>query len=68
MWILTELFFLIAVSGGWSSWGSWSTCNPYCVRHRRRSCNNPEPAHGGPSCKGQDHVVDPCTGGMCRGK
>jgi hypothetical protein len=61
------VFHFLAISGGWSSWTSWSTCNPDCVRHRRRTCNNPEPDHGGPYCKGLDHSVDVCTGGMCRG-
>lgn len=57
-----------AISGGWSMWTSWSTCSPDCVRHRRRTCTNPEPANGGPYCRGLDHSVDVCTGGMCREK
>ncbi len=65
---LNDVRFFSAISGGWSSWSSWSTCNPDCVRHRRRSCNNPEPDHGGSFCKGLDHSVDVCTGGMCRGE
>ena len=50
------------VDGGWSEW-SWplSKCFPKSVsrtvkviRTGRRSCNSPEPQHGGQNCTGED--------------
>ncbi|KAJ8318873.1 hypothetical protein KUTeg_003964 [Tegillarca granosa] len=55
------------VKGQWSPWSSWSTCNPDCIYHRRRSCDNPRPANGGGFCNGNDLDSSNCTGGMCRG-
>ena len=62
------VLIILATSGGWSAWNSWSSCNHDCVRHRRRSCNDPKPSNGGPLCEGQDHDVDVCKGGSCIGK
>ncbi|XP_048244666.1 A disintegrin and metalloproteinase with thrombospondin motifs adt-1-like isoform X2 [Haliotis rufescens] len=48
------------VAGGWSYW-VWrsSTCSKTCgygtiTRTRERTCDNPEPAHGGATCPGSD--------------
>uniref|UniRef100_A0A8C2ZM81 Sema domain-containing protein n=1 Tax=Cyclopterus lumpus TaxID=8103 RepID=A0A8C2ZM81_CYCLU len=44
------------VSGGWSSWNSWSQCSRDCsrgIRSRKRTCSNPEPKNGGQTCLGQ---------------
>ena len=62
-WIL-----YISVHGGWSIWDSWSSCSVTCgtgQKNRSRSCNNPEPKHGGNPCTGDaseivDCVHDPC--------
>ncbi|XP_076327853.1 netrin receptor UNC5C-like isoform X3 [Tachypleus tridentatus] len=56
-----------AVDGRWTSWSSWSTCGLDCRHHRRRTCANPKPAHGGRYCEGKDLTTGNCTGGMCRG-
>ena len=45
------------ISGEWSSWSDWSSCNRTCgggVRERRRECNDPAPACGGSSCQGEE--------------
>ena len=64
---LNSLYFISATSGGWSPWSTWSTCSRDCVRHKRRSCNDPKPSNGGPLCGGQNHDVEVCTGGLCTG-
>ncbi|XP_013412332.1 signal peptide, CUB and EGF-like domain-containing protein 3 [Lingula anatina] len=51
----TELCILkpCPIHGGWSSWGSWSSCTHFCgggTRKRYRSCTNPTPQHGGNDC------------------
>ncbi|XP_071034968.1 netrin receptor UNC5C isoform X2 [Parasteatoda tepidariorum] len=55
-----------AEDGRWTSWSSWSTCSPDCKHHRRRTCSNPPPSHGGRYCVGKDLATSNCTGGMCR--
>ncbi|XP_053693670.1 hemicentin-1-like isoform X2 [Sabethes cyaneus] len=57
------------VDGGWSDWGSWSKCSKPCgvgVRHRKRSCTNPEPKNGGNECEGENIEVDKCSSKSCR--
>ncbi|XP_055346304.1 netrin receptor UNC5C-like isoform X2 [Paramacrobiotus metropolitanus] len=55
-----------AEDGQWSMWSEWSTCNPDCLRQRRRTCTNPPPSNGGAYCSGADVETSNCTGGMCR--
>lgn len=55
-----------AVDGKWTSWSSWSTCSHDCKHHRRRTCENPQPANGGQYCRGNDYATAECRGGMCR--
>ena len=46
-----------SISGDWSSWSEWSSCNGTCgggVRERRRQCDNPAPACGGNTCPGEE--------------
>ena len=51
------------MNGGWSEWGECSkTCE---TGNQRRSCTNPEPAHGGLNCigdKSQDCNTQACPG------
>ncbi|XP_055613324.1 hemicentin-1-like [Uranotaenia lowii] len=57
------------VHGGWSDWGPWSKCSKSCgvgVRHRKRSCSNPEPKNGGRRCEGENIEVEKCTHKSCR--
>jgi len=44
------------VDGGWSVWGSWSTC----TKTRARQCTNPAPDNGGESCSGKKEEVSYC--------
>ena len=57
----------LGVSGGWSDWSSWSSCSPECFQHRRRTCSNPEPVHGGQWCDGIDLQSRNCSHGFCQG-
>ncbi|XP_058450901.1 hemicentin-1-like [Malaya genurostris] len=57
------------VDGGWSEWGPWSKCSKTCgvgLRHRKRSCTNPEPKTGGRSCEGENIEIEKCSGKSCR--
>ncbi|KAI8516971.1 hypothetical protein Bbelb_055520 [Branchiostoma belcheri] len=52
-----------AVDGVWSPWTVWSICSVTCgVGHqtRNRSCDNPEPLHGGANCTGTPEDRKPC--------
>ncbi|KAL5248251.1 hypothetical protein ACHWQZ_G017435 [Mnemiopsis leidyi] len=58
------------VHGGWSSWGSWSSCS--CDHStgtgtytRTRSCNNPAPSCGGSSCSGSSSDTGRCDSQCC---
>eukprot|EP00096_Caligus_rogercresseyi_P015913 TRINITY_DN8405_c0_g1_i1.p1 TRINITY_DN8405_c0_g1~~TRINITY_DN8405_c0_g1_i1.p1 ORF type:complete len:1047 (+),score=257.57 TRINITY_DN8405_c0_g1_i1:141-3281(+) len=45
----------VYVTGGWSDWSSWSTCNGKCGSSyvsRTRQCDKPSPRWGGPECEG----------------
>ena len=61
------------MAGGWSYWGPWGSCYPFTMpsssatrskcegtQLRRRYCNNPTPANGGPSCKGPKYEYRKC--------
>ncbi|XP_078333125.1 SCO-spondin-like isoform X2 [Crassostrea virginica] len=57
-----------SVDGGWSIWHSWSRCSASCgggVRIRVRSCTNPQPAHGGRSCPGNETETHSCHDAPC---
>ncbi|ALC44181.1 Sema-5c [Drosophila busckii] len=54
------------IDGAWSAWSEWSVCQQHeqpdsnCMC-RQRSCNNPQPQHGGASCAGISTQVANCT-------
>ncbi|KAH8268722.1 hypothetical protein KR018_000031, partial [Drosophila ironensis] len=54
------------IDGGWSTWSTWSSCQQHeqpdsNCQCRQRSCNNPQPQHGGVSCEGISTQVTNCT-------
>ncbi|VDI50479.1 Hypothetical predicted protein [Mytilus galloprovincialis] len=56
------------VHGGWSSWGSWSSCTKSCgsgTRYHTRSCSNPSPKNGGNSCSGSTSASASCNTHAC---
>ncbi|KAL3870898.1 hypothetical protein ACJMK2_038929 [Sinanodonta woodiana] len=56
------------VNGGWTLWGSWSTCSSSCgngIQHRDRTCTNPVPANGGRYCDGQPTDYSNCQIQSC---
>ncbi|XP_078695686.1 coadhesin-like [Branchiostoma floridae x Branchiostoma belcheri] len=58
---------MIAVSGNWSQWTSWSSCDVRCGfgnQSRNRSCVNPPPQHGGANCTGSSAEVRTCDSGQ----
>ncbi|KAI8516969.1 hypothetical protein Bbelb_055500 [Branchiostoma belcheri] len=61
-----------AVSGNWSHWTSWSSCDVTCGfgnQSRSRSCDNPPPQHGGVNCTGSSTEVRTCDCGKpCAGR
>ncbi|XP_067952039.1 coadhesin-like [Watersipora subatra] len=66
--------------GGWSEWDPWGSClAPPCTgergnKTRKRTCNNPLPAHGGAMCEGSNNETQGCInnercavdGGWCQ--
>ena len=67
---------LILVSGGYTPWGDWEECSVTCgagSQSRSRSCTDPSPEHGGPTCleqglgeatESQACNADPCPGSL----
>ncbi|XP_053397886.1 adhesion G protein-coupled receptor B1-like [Mercenaria mercenaria] len=58
------------VDGKFGFWGFWSNCNQTCgggTQTRTRSCNNPEPAHGGSECVGDTSQSQTCNTQECSG-
>ena len=50
-------------SGGWSEWGSWSTCSRGReFKSRTRQCTAPAPLPGGAECPGPDKEMEECAG------
>ena len=59
------------VDGGWSVWGSWTSCSKTCgtgTGSRNRQCDNPAPAHGGEDCQGSDNESGDCYINSCPGR
>ena len=56
--------------GGWSGWGAWGACSETChggTRSRSRSCDNPQPLHGGKDCAGANTDTTLCDNPHCAG-
>ncbi|XP_076248702.1 uncharacterized protein LOC143188377 [Calliopsis andreniformis] len=57
------------VSGGWSTWGPWSSCTALCGRgqkYRTRICNSPAPSSSKLSCNDSAFETKSCIGGNCK--
>ena len=71
--LLTFLFWLSSVHGGYSQWSYWSQCTKSCgsgTQRRSRSCTNPLPANGGQNCSGQGQATElqTCNAHSCPGE
>ncbi|CAC5375287.1 unnamed protein product [Mytilus coruscus] len=56
--------------GGWSTYGSWSTCSKSCgggTRFRNRTCSNPIASNGGKNCRGGTRETNACGIKPCLG-
>ncbi|XP_063430489.1 A disintegrin and metalloproteinase with thrombospondin motifs 18-like isoform X2 [Mytilus trossulus] len=56
-------------AGGWSDWGTWTTCSRTCGRgmiYRRRICNNPTPKNNA-TCDGNEYEAQGCSLTPCDG-
>ncbi|XP_078604169.1 hemicentin-1-like isoform X2 [Branchiostoma floridae x Branchiostoma japonicum] len=56
------------VHGGWGPWTAWGGCSRSCnggQRKRYRTCNNPQPQHGGQSCAGPAAEIEGCSFEPC---
>ncbi|XP_063430492.1 A disintegrin and metalloproteinase with thrombospondin motifs 16-like isoform X2 [Mytilus trossulus] len=56
-------------AGGWSDWGTWTTCSRTCGRgmiYRRRICNNPTPKNSA-NCDGNEYEANGCSLEPCVG-
>ncbi|KAJ8310624.1 hypothetical protein KUTeg_012489 [Tegillarca granosa] len=58
------------IDGGWSSWGSYSSCSQTCkpygttqtgTKSRTRLCNNPTPKYDGKQCAGSGTESVSCS-------
>ncbi|XP_053385659.1 uncharacterized protein LOC123538853 [Mercenaria mercenaria] len=55
-------------NGGWTNWGSWSTCSQTCgggIYSRSRTCTNPKPSDGGEYCIGNSLQTLSCSTKRC---
>jgi hypothetical protein len=70
--IKTIIFhFIYLVNGNWGTWQDWNSCSVTCgsgSRSRYHECNNPQPAHGGSNCQGNDTDIESCSMKLCPGK
>ncbi|XP_078687492.1 hemicentin-1-like isoform X2 [Branchiostoma floridae x Branchiostoma belcheri] len=56
------------VHGGWGPWTAWGSCSRSCnggQQKRYRTCNNPQPQHGGQSCAGPATETEGCSFEPC---
>ena len=66
--------FFNSVPGGYTPWGDWEECSVTCgagSQSRSRSCTDPSPEHGGPTCLeqglGEATEDQACDAGPCPG-
>ncbi|XP_045184213.2 thrombospondin-2-like [Mercenaria mercenaria] len=55
-------------NGGWSGWGTWSSCSLTCgggLKSRSRNCTNPRPSLAGRPCYGDPSHVTSCNSNPC---
>lgn len=58
------------VDGGWSLWGSYTSCSVTCgvgIQKRERTCTEPLPQYGGTDCVGLSSETQNCTESECPG-
>lgn len=67
------IHFFLAVPGGYISWSKWAECSVTCgggVQKRSRTCTNPPPSGGGPTCIAQNlgpaEETQECNSNDCR--
>ncbi|XP_052699211.1 SCO-spondin-like isoform X2 [Crassostrea angulata] len=56
------------VDGGWSLWGSYSSCSVTCgvgIQKRERTCTEPVSQYGGTDCVGLSSETQNCTESEC---
>ncbi|CAG2191266.1 unnamed protein product [Mytilus edulis] len=62
-WSVAQLINPEVRAGGWSDWGTWTTCSRTCGRgmlYRRRICNNPTPKNSA-TCDGNEYEAECCS-------
>ena len=67
-------YSIFVVPGVYTPWGDWEECSVTCglgSQSRSRSCTNPSPEHGGPTCLeqglGEATEDQACDAGPCPG-
>ena len=71
--IKCDLFYIVAVDGGYTEWSQWATCSVTCgggTQERLRDCSNPPPSGGGADCTGLGSATDSqtCNDDPCAGE
>jgi len=67
---LKPLNCILLVDGGWSEWGSWTSCSHTCgggSQTRIRTCTNPPPSGVGADCQGGNSQSQSCNTDGCTG-
>lgn len=55
-------------NGGWSDWGSWTSCSISCgggFRSKSRNCSHPRPSPFGQFCDGDSVMIESCNEHAC---
>ena len=71
--VMGLIHLFLAVPGGYISWSKWAECSVTCgggVQKRSRTCTNPPPSGGGPTCIEQNlgpaEETQGCNSNDCR--